>query len=236
MSNDYFKFKQFTVFHDRCAMRVGTDGVLLGAWVSIQDASRVLDVGAGSGLIALQVAQRNPKARITAVEIDPEAAGQAFENVGRSPWAKRIEVLHMDFKEYAPLEKFDFLVSNPPYFVDALRSPDERRRMARHTGGLDYGLLFRHALDVLVPKGRIGIIIPSEVEMLALESAFAWGWFLGRRTNVYTKPGKKCRRLLLEFCANPVTCVTADLYIECAEGGYSTEYKSLTRDFYLNME
>lgn len=235
MPNDYFKFKQFTIYHDRCAMRVGTDGVLLGAWASVQDASRVLDVGTGSGLIALQVAQRSPLARITAIEIDPEAAGQASENVNRSQWAGRIEVLCMDFKVYAPVEKFDFLISNPPYFVDALRSPDVRRRMARHTEDLNYNLLFRHALDVLTLKGRLAIIIPSEVETLALGDAFAYGWFLCRRVNVYTKPGKKCRRLLLEFCRQLVACEVKDLYIECAEGGYSEEYIALTRAFYLNM-
>ena len=102
MSNTYFKFKQFTVFHDRCAMRVGTDGVLLGAWVSVEGVRRVLDVGTGSGLIALQLAQRCPGARITGIEIEPEAASQAHENVERSPWAERVEVVCGDFRDYMP--------------------------------------------------------------------------------------------------------------------------------------
>ena len=235
MSNNYFKFKQFTIRHDRCAMRVGTDGVLLGAWASVEGVRRALDVGTGSGLIAIQLAQRNPDARIAGIEIDPEAAAQARENVACSPWAERVEVVCGDFKAYAPVEKFDLIVSNPPYFTDALRSPDARRRTARHTEDLDYGLLFRHALDMLAPGGRMAVIIPMEVETLALGSAIACGWFLCRRTNVYTKPGKKCRRLLLEFCTKPTPYVVDDLYIEKAEGGYSEEYMSLTREFYLNM-
>ena len=234
MSNTYFKFKQFTVFHDRCAMRVGTDGVLLGAWVSVEGVRRVLDVGTGSGLIALQLAQRCPGARITGIEIEPEAASQAHENVERSPWAERVEVVCGDFRDYMPVEKFDLIVSNPPYFTDALRSPDARRRTARHTEELDYGLLFRHALDLLAPGGRMAVIIPTEVEVLALDSAFACGWFLCRRTNVYTKPGKKCRRLLLEFGTKPAVYVATDLYIEKAEGGYSEAYAALTRAFYLD--
>ena len=235
MSNNFFKFKQFTVFHDRCAMRVGTDGVLLGAWASVEGVRRVLDVGTGSGLIALQVAQRSPEARVVALEIDPEAAAQARENVERSPWAARVEVVHGDFGSYVPVGNFDLIVSNPPYFVDALRSPDARRRMARHTEELDYPLLFRRSLDMLARGGRLAVIIPTEVEKLALESAFACGWYVGRRTNVHTKPGKKCRRLLLEFVAGPAMCVSTDLYIEQAGGGYSEEYARLTGEFYLAL-
>ncbi|MBU3813011.1 MAG: tRNA1(Val) (adenine(37)-N6)-methyltransferase [Candidatus Bacteroides intestinipullorum] len=233
MSNTYFKFKQFTIHHDRCAMKVGTDGVLLGAWASVRDARRILDVGTGSGLIAIQLAQRNPEARITAIEIDSDASGQAQENVSRSPWGDRIEVLCMDFGKYFPQEKFDLVVSNPPYFVDALRSPDAQRRMARHTEGLNYEMLFRHTRDLLAEEGRLAVILPTEVEELALGSAFAQGWFLARRTNVYTKPGKKCRRLLLELVRKPVAYAAADLFIERAEGGYSDEYIALTQDFYL---
>ena len=133
MPNPYFQFKQFTVRHDKCAMKVGTDGVLLGAWAPVQDVKRILDVGAGSGLISLQLAQRNPEAVITSVEIDPAAAAQAQENIQSSPWSNRMEVVCCDFRKYHPEDKFDLIVSNPPYFVDALRCPDNQRCMARHT-------------------------------------------------------------------------------------------------------
>lgn len=142
MPKSSFKFKQFTIFHDKCAMKVGTDGVLLGAWAPADKAKRILDVGTGTGLIALQLAQRNPHARITAIEIDAAAAGQATENVSHSPWADRVEVICHDFRDYQPENRFDLIVSNPPYFIDALKCPDEQRCTARHAGNLNYDYCF----------------------------------------------------------------------------------------------
>ena len=126
MSNPYFQFKQFTVWHDKCAMKVGTDGVLLGAWTSVQGAHSILDVGTGTGLVALMLAQRSlPNTNIVALEIDEAAARQAKENIVRSPWKKQIEVVQADFRKYQSPEKFDVIVSNPPYFVDSLGCPDQ---------------------------------------------------------------------------------------------------------------
>lgn len=164
MSNPYFQFKQFTVRHDKCAMKVGTDGVLLGAWAPVQNAKYILDVGAGSGLISLQLAQRNPWASITSIEIDPAAAAQAKENIQSSPWSDRMEVICSDFRDYHAENKFDLIVSNPPYFVDALKCPDNQRCMARHTSELNYELLFGHSTHLLSEQGIISVIIPSEVE------------------------------------------------------------------------
>ena len=139
MSNPYFQFKQFTVWHDKCAMKVGTDGVLLGAWASVQNAHKILDVGTGTGLVALMLAQRSlPDADIIALEIDGAAAGQARENVTRSPWKERVEVVQTDFRDYQSSDKFDVIVSNPPYFVDSLECPDQQRNAARHNGSLTY--------------------------------------------------------------------------------------------------
>ena len=236
MSNNFFKFKQFTVFHDRCAMKVGTDGVLLGAWVCVENARRVLDVGAGSGLISLQIAQRNKAAKIVAVEIDKEAAQQALENIEASPWGDRIQVICNDFRYYEDSEKFDAIVSNPPYFIDALRSPDAKRRLARHTEELNYHLLFQRSKSLLAPQGHVSIIVPSEVEKLVMDAAWEYNFYPSRRTNVYTKPLKPCRRILFEFKARQTTCEENDLYIENGAGGYSDEYIALTRDFYLYMD
>ena len=177
MSNSSFKFKQFTIYHDKCAMKVGTDGVLLGAWAPIANVKRVLDVGTGTGLIALQLAQRNPHAKITAIEIDTVAAEQAKNNVLHSPWADRIEVLCLDFRNYQQDDKFDLLVSNPTYFMDALKCPDEQRCMARHAGGLNYHSLFRHAVHLLSEQGKVSIIIPSEVEKTAGDAAWSHKYF-----------------------------------------------------------
>ena len=170
MSNPYFQFKQFTVRHDKCAMKVGTDGVLLGAWAPVQNAKYILDVGAGSGLISLQLAQRNPWASITSIEIDPAAAAQAKENIQSSPWSDRMEVICSDFRDYHAENKFDLIVSNPPYFVDALKCPDNQRCMARHTNELNYELLFGHSTHLLSEQGIISVIIPSEVEKTVIDT------------------------------------------------------------------
>lgn len=235
MSNPSFKFKQFTVFHDKCAMKVGTDGVLLGAWSPVENVHRILDVGTGTGLIALQLAQRNAQAKIVAVEIDSAAAEQAAENVARSPWGDRITVECIDFRNYSPTDKFDLIVSNPPYFVDALRCPDEQRRTARHTDSLNYELLFRHSAHLLWEQGVVSIIIPVEVERAVMDAAWKYKLFPMRRLQVFTKPGKPCRRILLTFGFQETKCIEETLCIEAGQNEYSAEYMALTKDFYLKM-
>ena len=136
-----FRFKQFAVRQDRCPMKVGTDGVLLGAWAEVRPGDRrMLDVGTGTGLIALMLAQRSA-AWITAVDIDVECATQAAENFAASPWADRLDAVSVAVQRYDPVEKFDLIVSNPPYYVDSLLSPDEGRNTARHAAGLPFGEL-----------------------------------------------------------------------------------------------
>lgn len=235
MSNNFFQFKHFTVWHDRCAMKVGTDGVLLGAWAPVEGCTNVLDVGTGTGLIALQLAQRAPQARIVGVEIDKAAAEQAEENIGRSAWKDRMTVLCCDFRNYSSEVGFDLIVSNPPYFLDALKSPDKQRSVARHTDSLNYDLLFRHSSHLLQPHGVIAIIIPSEVEQTVEDVAWMHQLYPVRRMRVFTKPGKPCRRVMLAFSFEKRDCVNEELCIEQAAGGYSKEYVDLTREFYLKM-
>lgn len=238
MSNSYFQFKQFTIHHDRCAMKVGTDGVLLGAWAPTDGVKQILDVGTGTGLIAIQLSQRCPDARVTAVEIDKEAALQAKENVSASPWAERICIYCQDFCCFPEEQKFDLIVSNPPYFIDALKSPDRQRQLARHTGELNYELLFGKSVRLLSPQGRISIIVPSEVEKNVTDTAWKYGFFPCRMLKVYTKAGKPCRRILLDFAFQTPTqreCEVDELYIEDTSGQYSPEYKMLTGAFYLHF-
>lgn len=235
MSNTSFTFKQFTVNHEKCAMKVGTDGVLLGAWAPIANAKQILDVGTGTGLIALQLAQRNPYAAITAIEIDPSAAEQAEENVQRSPWADRIEIVCSDFRDFQSEIKFDLIVSNPPYFIDALKCPDKQRNMARHTGGLNYNLLFRHAAHLLAAEGLVSIIIPVEAEKVVIDAAWEYKLFPSKCMRVITKPGKPCRRVLLTFSFQNKGCVEESLCIEVEHHNYTPEYIALTKDFYLKM-
>ncbi|WP_300703222.1 methyltransferase [Bacteroides sp.] len=235
MSNTSFTFKQFTVNHDKCAMKVGTDGVLLGAWASVANAKHILDVGTGTGLIALQIAQRNQKAAITAIEIDPSAAAQAKENVQCSPWADRIDVICSDFRSFQSKIKFDLIVSNPPYFIDALNCPNEQRNIARHTGGLNYDLLFHHAAHLLEEEGGVSVIIPVEAERAVIDAAWDNKLFPSNCMRIFTKPGKPCRRVLFTFRFQYKEYIEESLCIEVERNNYTPEYIALTKDFYLKM-
>ena len=157
MASSGFNFKQFHVAHDRCAMKVGTDGVLLGAWAGVAGASRVLDVGCGSGMVAQRTA-----AHVVGVEIDAPAAEQAIENVAASPWAHRIEIVHADVSDLCPDEKFDHIVSNPPFFAEDLLPPDVARARARHTAGLTFERLFCSSqVDIFTPLFPLQPMMPS---------------------------------------------------------------------------
>ena len=167
-----FRFKQFAVRQDRCPMKVGTDGVLLGAWAEVRPGDRrMLDVGTGTGLIALMLAQRSA-AWITAVDIDVECATQAAENFAASPWADRLDAVSVAVQRYDPVEKFDLIVSNPPYYVDSLLSPDEGRNTARHAAGLPFGELAAAVVRLLSPGGRFALVLPP-VEMQRFRSALS---------------------------------------------------------------
>lgn len=235
MSNTYFEFKKFTIYQDKCAMKVGTDGVLLGAWAVTGDARQVLDVGTGTGLIALQIAQQCPATSITAIEIDAAAARQATENVNRTPWRERIKVVCCDFGQYQTSCKFDLIVSNPPYFTDALPCPDKQRKTARHAGSLNYESLFAQSARMLTADGRVAVIVPAEAGKTVTDTAWKYGLFPTKLTQVYTKTGKPCRRLLYAFGLHEAECEENVLYIENERGEYTQEYVELTRDYYLKL-
>lgn len=235
MANPFFQFKQFTVWHDKCAMKVGTDGVLLGAWASVQGAHRILDIGTGTGLVALMLAQRSlPDANIIALEIDEAAARQAEENVACSPWKDRIEVVKQDFLSYQSSDKFDVIVSNPPYFVDSLNCPDRQRNMARHNHSLTYEKLLERVADLLVEEGLFTIVIPTDVADRVRTIASVYGLHAVSWLNVMTKPGGVSKRTLITFSFNNQECVIEELLTEVARHQYSEEYKALTREYYLN--
>ena len=233
MSNRFFQFKQFTVWHDRCAMKVGTDAVLLGAWADADAVERVLDVGCGSGVIALMLAQRFPQAHVTGVELDADAALQARENMLASPWADRLEVVQEDFCNYHPAMGFDLIVSNPPYFIDALRPPMEERSLARHAAGLNYETLFRRSGELLTAHGRVCVILPTEVERMAVDAAAKNGLYVDRKVHVFTKEGKPQRRVMLSFVTDVLPVETTDLFLMNADGSDADAYRELTADFYL---
>ena len=235
MANNYFKFKQFTVFQDRCAMKVGTDGVLLGAWADCENAKTILDIGTGTGLIALMLAQRSP-AHIDAIEIDQSASEQASENVTKSPWESRISVLNISLQQFTEQidKKYDLIVSNPPFFQNSLYAPDQNRTNARHNASLEYEDILDASLKLLSNNGMLSLILPYLEGTMFIVKAAGKGLYCVRQTNVLPNPGKTPKRLLLEFAKSKKPLVEQEIIIELNKRHeYSDAYKNLTRDFYL---
>lgn len=235
MANPFFSFKQFTIRHDRCAMKVGTDGVLLGAWTDVTHSHRILDIGTGTGVIALMLAQRCPEAQITAIDIDAEAVEQACENVSASPWKERVEVCRQDICTYMDSLLFDTIVSNPPYFIDSLKCPDGQRNTARHTDTLDADRLIGKVSELLTPEGRFSLILPAEQTDDLLRIAAGKGLYPSRHTWVITRPGLDPKRVLMEFRKTIQGCHKDKLVIELDRHVYSEDYIALTKEFYLKM-
>ena len=231
-----FQFKQFTIHQQRSAMKVGTDGVLIGAWASVRANDRtILDIGTGTGLIALMLAQRNPEAEVVAVEIDSESAAQARDNVAASPWSDRVIVEECAVQDFVSDLKFDLIVSNPPYFVDSQKCPDGSRNTARHTDTLSFSELMKAAERLLAPDGRFAVIVPAESAMSVIA---AGNMHLVRRCDVRTKPSAQPKRVMLEFSPRfEGAALREELTIgDGTNGGYSPEYVALTRDFYLKFD
>lgn len=235
-----FRFKQFSVDDSRCAMKVGTDGVLLGAWAGqgYEDSfSEVLDIGTGSGLIALMIAQRCRKAHICGVEIDKEAAEQAAENFINSPWQDRLTAIQMSLQDYVKQERrFDVIVSNPPYFMNSLKTPDYKRTLARHDAGLSYEELIHSVAQLLLPAGLFATILPANEGENIINLCRSVGLILKRVCYVHGAQGKQAKRVLLEFFNKPKSVIPIEsntLVLESAPNVRSVEYAALTRDFYL---
>lgn len=224
-----FKFKYFTIWQDRCAMKVGTDGVLLGAWA--HRGSRILDVGTGTGLIALMMAQRSPQAQVVAVDIDEDAVSQAQENVDAARCEDRITVVHSSIQELGKREgyqgTFDVIVSNPPFFIDSLNAPDQQRNMARHADTLTYGELMEAAWKLLSDEGELSVVVPFDYRQRMEDEATFRGFFPSRICAVRTVEGKPAKRYLLAFRKHPCERVHQVMTIGDAE------YKRLTQDFYI---
>ncbi len=258
-----FTFRQFVVHDDRCAMKVGTDGVLLGAWARLTAADerpqttgseshaahvenqratiRVLDVGTGCGLVALLLAQRFPETHIVALEIDPQAAEQAAENVARSPFAQQIDVHCVDFLDENRCASlvdpgaFDAIVSNPPFFEETLLAPDALRAQARHTAtGLTFARLTARAARLLRPGGSLEVIVPKSAQDRFHAAAADAGCSLVRATDVQTVARKAPKRVLLHFVKGAAPAhVERDTLILLCDGQRSAQYTELCREFYL---
>lgn len=233
-----FQFQRFTIHQDQCAMKVGTDGVLLGAWA--QGGERVLDIGTGTGVIALMMAQRYAQAHVVAVDIDEAAVRQARQNVDASPFGDRVEVVLSSIQDYATScsisfgkgqgevpAHFDSIVCNPPFFVDSLKAPDQQRSLARHADTLPFAELMRAAYRLLSDDGELSLVIPFDYRRRLDDEAFLCGFFPSRVCAVRTKSTKPVRRYLLAYRKRPCPCHHDELTIGDAR------YQQLTRDFYL---
>ena len=215
-------------------MKVGTDGTLLGAWASTGVADgRILDVGTGTGLIALMMAQRFPRCQVTAIDIDEAAVSQAQQNVGESPFPDRIHVLQADVTTFNDTDGFDAIVSNPPYFHQSLECPDDRRTLARHTSSLSYNRLMEAAWRLLRNDGVLSFIIPDDCRARLEAEACLKGFFLTRLCAVRTTPKKAPKRYLMEFRKYPIDELDKqEGVIEIYPCVRSEWYQSLTQDFY----
>ncbi|QUM75245.1 methyltransferase [Moritella sp. 24] len=243
--NDGFSFKQFHVSHADCAMKVGTDGILLGGWTKVNMPSSVplkaLDIGTGSGLISLMLAQRcEGNIQAVAIDIDESACQQAKRNVDNSPWPSLITVKHVALQAFTQeykveAAKFDLIVSNPPYFVHGQYFADDARKTARHTGSLTHQELVSCALELLAPNGRIALVLPYDSGCELVTYCQQLGNLQISCLNIKTTPTKPYKRMLMSISRGNSTLEEQSLTVHNPDGSYSNDYQLITKDFYLNM-
>ena len=239
MGNKAFKFKQFTVHQDRCAMKIGTDGVLLGAWVSLTNTPEsILDIGAGTGVISLQLAQRSTAEAIDAIEIEDHAYEQCTENFENSPWADRLFCYHASVQEFASEvedEAYDLIVSNPPFYSEDYKSDNTARDQARFTDALPFRHLVVCAAHLLADTGVFAVIIPKKAATEFIAIAAENRLYPQRICEVKGTPTAEIKRSLIEFTRNETAVVKETLIIETARHDYTAAYTTLVQDFYLKM-
>lgn len=236
--NTYFQFKQFRIIQEHSAMKVGMDGVLLGAWATAKGADRILDIGTGTGLIALMMAQKNSRAQIDALEIDPDAFREACLNFQQSGWSDRIHPELCPFQEFAERSnlKYDLIVSNPPFFANGIQVPAPKRALARHAGSLPLDVLISGAAKLLREKGRIALVLPVESLKELEQTAGSGNLSVSRLCRIKPNPQKPDFRILVELTNTPVSAQEETLMIEFEKHHeYTPEYRALTKDFYLKF-
>jgi tRNA1Val (adenine37-N6)-methyltransferase len=236
--NKPFKFKQFTVNQDKCAMKIGTDGVLLGAWTSIEhNPFNVLDIGAGTGILSLMIAQRSYAENIEALEIDDDAFEQCAENFENSPWNDRLFCFHASLMEYieAVDEKFDLIICNPPFYTEDYKTEDEARNVARFNDAMPMEHIIFAVINFLSDKGKFSIIIPYKEEEKYIDEASLIHLFPNRILRVRGNANSDIKRSLIEFSYSESPINISELIIETERHQYTEDYINLTKDFYLKM-
>lgn len=235
---DSFKFRRFSVKNEDSALKVGTDAVLLGASLTLLPSDRMLlDIGTGTGVIALMAAQRLEEASadffIDAIDIDGASAEEAGFNFSASPWKDRLRSYHCPLAGYRPVSGFDCIFSNPPYYDNSLKNPDERESAARHTETLSYRDICAFASEKLLPEGRLSLILPAEPEKNLVRTAASFGLYPFRTVRIRTTPAKPVRRIIIEFSRRRKEIAEESLTLQ--EGPNRTDaYRELTSDFYIN--
>jgi tRNA1Val (adenine37-N6)-methyltransferase len=235
--NNYFQFKQFRIHQEKSAMKVNTDGVLLGAWTNLAGAKTVLDIGAGTGLISLMIAQRSD-AFITGVEIEKNAAEEAARNVLNSEWSNRIIIQHISFQDFASStqQKFDLIITNPPFFSNSVKNTNPHLSMARHNHMLPFADIIDGTKKLLNENGKLSLILPFDAAQEFIEKAGMENLFITRLTEVKPFPHKEPNRCLMEFgMEQPVIYKTVMSVFDETGKDYSNEFKTLARDFYLKL-
>lgn len=236
MPNSYFSFKQFTVFQDECAFKVGTDGVLLGASADISGSDKILDIGTGTGLIALMLAQRSD-GKITAIEPDLDSYRQACRNMEICKWSNRITVENTSLQNFNPVDtEFDLIVTNPPYFINSLKNTDSREALARHNDNLSLDEILNGVSRLLSEDGLFQIILPYYEGNIFLAEAAGYGFYCNSVLKIRPLPTSEVRRLILGFGRKRTVCKEKFLTIERGKRHEFTEdYINLTKDFYLKF-
>lgn len=232
-----FNFKQFSIEDQNSAMKVGTDAVLLGSWVDVENAKSILDIGTGSGVIALMLAQRS-KANITGIDIQKQSIDNAQCNFENSPWPERLTSIHSSIQDYTKTcaSKFDMIVSNPPFFTNSLLSSSESKSLAKHNNELPYRELVQNAYQLLEDNGRFAVIIPStELINFNLEATRA-GFYTIKKLKIFPVEGKPLNRLIMSLSkqAKPIQQLS-ELTIRNKHKHFTEEYKKLTKDYYLDF-
>jgi len=228
-----FKFKQFSIIQEKSAMKVGTDGVLLGSWVSCKQANTILDIGCGTGLISLMLVQRNLNSNIIGIEIDAIASQEAQLNVSNSDWQERIKIEHTSLQDFKPQTQFDLIVSNPPFFDE--NKAQDRRATARHTNSLSFEELIGNAANLLSEKGIFSVIMPKDSEEYFCKIAATHKLYCNRVCYIKGNEASEVKRVMMEFRFVISIILTEYLTIETARHNYTDKYIQLCKDFYLKM-
>lgn len=233
MSN--FKFKQFEVAQDKSAMKIGTDGVLLGAWSDLENSRDILDIGCGTGLICLMAAQRNPTALITGIELELNAFNQATENCNKSKWSNRISIIHSSFQSFKLSSKFDLIISNPPFFSGSTKSEYLERNLARNTDTLTFKYLIEKSKTLLNKNGKFIVIIPFSSKNQFCNLAKNNNLFLNKICFIKGSISSPTKRVMMDFSFTKSEIIKQKLTIEFKRHQYTNEYIDLCKDFYLKM-